>query len=357
MQKTLTAKVPITLGRRGLAAVQHIPAALAGAAHDAVRAAWIAPRWHSFVADRQRRSWRWYEIVAFKAMVGARTFSHSFALRRADAVLVPRLGTEGLLANLLHVIEVLHRVRADAQVHVSWVLDGTEFGFRYGAIGDNVWTRLFAPIGSPPREPFWLAGASLDHSLWGDGKDYLTGRALTRQRRAYHQTVASWVQVINERVRLEVDTAQASRFDGKLCIGVHRRVPNMTVANCMDDGLVPTVEDFVAGIRSRVRVANATEWVVFLATDDAEAVPAFRAALGDRLFVRQHVQRTTSEATEVHCQEWGALSLHDAEDVLIDTLLLARCHVLLHGSSSVSTAVALLNPDVTLVRIRAAGRA
>jgi hypothetical protein len=41
--------------------------------------------------------------------------------------------------------------------------------------------------------------------------------------------------------------------------------------------------------------------------------------------------------------------------VLIDALLLARCDVLLHASSSVSTLAGLLNPALCLVRVAQVG--
>ena len=89
---------------------------------------------------------------------------------------------------------------------------------------------------------------------------------------------------------------------------------------------------------------------IFLATDDAEAVDAFRDAFGSRLIVQDNVKRTTASEREVHFGDWQTLSLADAEDVLVDTLLLSRCNLLVHASSSVSTMASLLNPDLTLIR-------
>jgi hypothetical protein len=37
-------------------------------------------------------------------------------------------------------------VRPGASVHVDWVLKGTEIGFRYGELGDDIWALLFQTL-------------------------------------------------------------------------------------------------------------------------------------------------------------------------------------------------------------------
>src|SRR5438477_2424938 len=93
------------------------------------------------------------------------------------------------------------------------------------------------------------------------------------------------------------------------------------------------------------------EHAIFLATDDAEAADEFKRAFGPRLIVRSDVQRTTSDAAEVHFRDWDRLSISDAEDVVVDTVLLSKCDVPVHASSSVSTIASIMNPALTLVRV------
>ena len=76
-----------------------------------------------------------------------------------------------------------------------------------------------------------------------------------------------------------------------------------------------------------------------------------KRAFGSRLIVRDNVQRTTSDAVEVHFRAWDRLSITDAEDVLVDTVLLSKCDVLVHASSSVSTVASIMNRALTLVRL------
>jgi hypothetical protein len=93
------------------------------------------------------------------------------------------------------------------------------------------------------------------------------------------------------------------------------------------------------------------DYAIFLATDDAEAVSVLNRAFGCRLIFRDNVQRTTSDGAEVHFRDWECLSITDAEDVLVDTVLLSKCDVLVHASSSVSTVASIMNPALTLIRV------
>jgi hypothetical protein len=178
---------------------------------------------------------------------------------------------------------------------------------------------------------------------------------LKRQREVYNQTLVNWVEIVNPRVLEEVRSIYEQSLNGRFCIGIHRRVGNPLVSNLQRDGAVPSIERFVECVRAKVRSCAATDWAVFLATDDADAAPLLRQEFGQRLVVRDQVRRTTADEAEVHFSDWGKVSLADAEDVLIDTLLLTRCDVLLHASSSVSTIAGMLNPALCLERVGAKG--
>ena len=117
---------------------------------------------------------------------------------------------------------------------------------------------------------------------------------------------------------------------------------------------MPSLDLFIKAVEavlSKLSREGIPDHAIFLATDDAEAVGVFKRAFGFRLIIRENVQRTTSDAAEVHYRDWDRLSITDAEDVLVDTVLLSKCDALVHASSSVSTAASLINPALTLVRI------
>jgi hypothetical protein len=347
---------------RTLALVGSVLWAVVQAAFDTGRAWVIAPLRYrrSFFARnengglrlRHRRRFRRMEVLRHKVAAAKQVLVASLSLRVARSVVITRYPEEGLLANLLHVLEVLHRVRSDASVHIDWVLTGTEIGFRYGDVGDNIWPRLFAPLALQSPATAHQAVHRIDFAFWGTGKDHLTGRQLQQHRQAYYSTLLQWVEITNKRVLDQVNQI-CTLFDGRFCIGIHRRVGNAGVADLQSDGMAPSLDSFIKSVESIVSIApreGIPDFVIFLATDDTEAVVGFKRVFGSRLIVQDNIQRTTADAVEVHFREWERLSITDAEDVLIDTVVLSKCNVLVHASSSVSTAASIMNPALILVR-------
>ena len=349
---------------RILALVRWAPRAVVQAVFDAERAWLIVPTSYGRAVyarngkggwrRRHRRPFRVKEVLKLKIASTRRVFIESVKLGVARSVVIPRYPEEGLIANLLHVLEVVRRVRPDASVHVDWVLKGTEIGFRYGDRGDDIWARLFQTLGSGPPATTHQAASRLDLAFWGTGRDHLRGRRLQKHRQVYHSTILRWLEITNTRVLEEVRQTFAQFLDGRYCIGIHRRVGNVLVADLQRDGKVPSLEMFMRAVEAILSILTSKDirdHAIFLATDDAEAVGVLKHAFGSRLIVRSNVQRTTSDAVEVHFSDWGRLSITDAEDVLVDTVLLSKCDVLVHASSSVSTVASIMNPTLTLVRM------
>jgi len=330
---------------------------------DAGRAWAVAPNVYRnavYARDRNggwrvkyRRRFSVREVLRRKLAAAVDTFVASIKLGVAHEVTVTHYPEEGLLANLLHVLEVVRRVRSDARVHIDWTLTGGERAFRYGEKGQDIWAQLFQAVGAPSAATAHQATSRLDLAFWGTGKDHLKGRRLQKQREVYHAIALKWLEITNQRVLAQVEEICAQHFHGRFCIGIHRRVGNALVADLQADGRVPSPESIIRTVESIIPVAKdsgASDYVVYLATDDAQAVSAFRDAFGQKLMVREGVQRTTADAPEVHFSDWGRLSIADAEDALIDTVLLSQCNVMVHSSSSVSTVASIMNPALLLVR-------
>ncbi|MEO8300165.1 MAG: hypothetical protein ABI608_00150 [Rhizomicrobium sp.] len=328
---------------------------IAQAGVDAGRAWSIWPIKHHQATQNGPRHFTYRDRLRMKYQAAKEVFAYSRLIRDAPAVVIRHMGTEGLLANLLHVIEVLHRVRTGADVHVDWKLDGSELGFRYGAVGNDVWSGLFRPIGTSPRPGAFHANYAVDLALWGTGKDYLTGNTLKNQRVNYNRTIAKWIEISNKNVLSRTRDIEADLFKGRFCLGVHRRVGNAGVAKLQKDGRILSLGTLLTHCAELLRNSGDKDARIFLATDDADAVTAFKGVFGTRLIIQDNIKRTTASKQEVHRSDWRALSLTEAEDVLVDTVLLSRCNALVHASSSVSTMASLLNPDLTLIRIYETG--
>lgn len=97
--------------------------------------------------------------------------------------------------------------------------------------------------------------------------------------------------------------------------------------------------------------------MVLLASDDDQAVAAFQDSFGDRLLCREAVKRSQGGINErklpreVHGQE-ERLSLEDAQDCLIDALLLAECDAFVHADSNLTIAVGIMNPHSSAFHVR-----
>jgi hypothetical protein len=338
---------------RNLALLPWAPWAVVQAVFDAGRAWVILPNSYRMAVYARNATGGWCLRHRHKGSVARRVFIESLKIGVASSVVIPRFPGEGLLANLLHVLEVVHRVRPDASVHVDWVLKGTETGFRYGDQGDDIWARLFQALGPRPPAIMHQAAFPVDLAFWGTGKDHLTGRRLQKHRQVYHSTVLKWLEITNKQVLEQIHQICVQFLDGRFCIGIHRRVGNARVADLQSDGAVPSLDLFIKAVEailSKLSSEGVPDHAIFLATDDAEAVGVFKRAFGFRLIIRDNVQRTTSDAAEVHYRDWNRLSITDAEDVLVDTVLLSKCDVLVHASSSVSTVASIMNPALTLIR-------
>jgi hypothetical protein len=141
-------------------------------------------------------------------------------------------------------------------------------------------------------------------------------------RRAYHDVYARWVRVCHPRLRHELDTLGASLRAGR-AIGVHKRVDTPgTAAYQGEHRRVASHADFIAATRTLMHRTDAPTTHVYLATDDATAVAAFRAAFGALLVVRADVRRTEGGITpdaqlnEVHIKSSHTppATLQDAAD-------------------------------------------
>lgn len=316
---------------------------LARAAKDGIRAFRVVP---IYISKKNSGN-----LLLKRVNIAALVFSNNLKLRLTKNVRIPAMGTEGLFANYLQVLQILRRLRPDGRARVDWTLTGDETGFRYGEIGDNVWSHLFSLRGPQPEGPCGQPNRLLDLTFWRAGKDYLKGDALQQQRSEYNKVITDWVQITNARVLAETERYYEQFMRGRFCVGVHRRVVNNGTLFLQASRKMPSMQAVIERAAAEMQASCDPSAVVVLATDDHDAVAQFREAFGDRLVVRDEVQRTTESAVEVHWQDWHKLSLVDAEDPLIDALLLAKCDVLLHVSSSVSTAVSFMNADLRLVHV------
>jgi len=287
------------------------------------------------------------------------------------SAVVVKYHDNGLFANMLQVLDPLLLSHPESSVLVDWQRKGTEGHFQYGPEGFDLWTHLFEHCsrchsiaaesgGEAPSDAVVLTGRCnpvfmnmLRGYVWT-----LPEEALTDFRRRYAAASVGAVRPV-PRVRDRVDEICGAWESTKAyAVGVHKRLGTPEVAACQLSQRAPAPSEFIACARAALmKVEASTRRVVFLATDDLNAVEAFIDAFppdgsgGAQLVCRSGVKRTEGGLredgvdNEVHRSPCEA---QDAEDALIDALCLARCSDLVCIDSNLSIFVALTNPEIRL---------
>lgn len=258
--------------------------------------------------------------------------------------------------------------------------------FCYGRPGDgNLWLKLFQPLygldaaamndpavlyahAAEPanlhnahREPLltYVHAYRLYHRPWFSGL-----------RRQYHRVFRDHVRLRPE-LAAEIEAFAAGRFADRFMIGAHVRHPSHTVEQ--PNAVIAQADTYIARIRREVAErglgkAGGRDWGVFLATDQDRVVTRFAQEFGDRVACFGDVRRTRAaedaafdalpaearnrdghQLQHLVAADRDGWSIRMAWEVVRDAYCMARCQVLLHVVSNVSTAVAYMNPETELM--------
>ena len=333
-----------------------LSAALAGSLADA----WS---WLEFLACHEKQVIKRVIVSPVYALLALGSFFVSLRTRYSRGVVV-RIQDVGFFSNYLAVLDACARVPPGATVAVDWRLSGDEKHFTYGSPGTNVWAELFAATTVAgvtvrgvddatdarlyvlPRR-FVLPFFRFHSYFTADMKAHWGGGGLDAVARSYHRFAGNIT--IRSPYVLQALADHADLGDGPT-VGVHKRVNNF--ASLYQQGGVNSLDNdkYVAKLASLARFEKSR---IYLATDDADAPRLFKDAFGERVVVRDGVSRV-GEGHEVHMCEMNLkpATITEACDVLIDALLLAKCDVLVCGSSAVSLAVRFMKPAIETHYVR-----
>ncbi|MHC2089587.1 glycosyltransferase [Methylobacterium sp. CM6244] len=265
-------------------------------------------------------------------------------------------------------------------------LQGTRImSFCYGRPGDgNIWTRLFEPLHGLTAEQMndraILYQGSGDPLFGGDySKEpfmtYVHAHKLYRSRdflawrKQYHTVFNRYIHLLPH-LQAEIDCFARDRMSSTFMIAAHVRHPSHTVEQ--PDHVIAGTEKYIRQIyellaQRGIQVAD-PDWGVFLATDQEKVVRSFQEEFGDRVAYFEDVRRTRAsedaafeKLSDAERNQEGYQLQHlvaasrdqwttdMAWEVIRDAYCMARCNVLLHVVSNVSTAVSYMNPDTEMV--------
>ena len=260
--------------------------------------------------------------------------------------LVIEVADSGFFSNVNRVVDNLRYALGTGgceAVRVDWQLDTPMAEFAYGTPADgNLWEHFFDPLQFP-------AAPSLERRTRGYADSGMTGVHAYRLykrgsgwRRGYGATYKSHIRVRAALVQRADDIWQ-SRMAGRFCLGVHVRHRDHG-HECPRPA--PPADAFVRVARRLL--PRDRDVAVFLATDTTDSVERFETAFGNDLALQPGVRRARPGEQQLHHAQ-PAPGVELGAQVLVDTMLLARCHVLLHVVSNVATAAGYMNPTMRMV--------
>ena len=261
-------------------------------------------------------------------------------------------------------------------VHATWAkLNGLSVAVRYSSERDNYfdramaapdedgWTLYFEPINPPTGAStnFVQLGCHAGARAWEQFGSYATG---SKEAAAQRETRVRLMAELGVRPRKrwvrEVDDFWVRHVEpfgaGRPVIGVHMRATDKAINIVPTSTYIRTLNAFMC------HFPNA---IVFVATDNEvslEAVrqwsrrsrhrapvvsrPAIRSRLHHSRCDRQGLCTITNPGVHAHVLNLTAQAATLGEDVLLDTLLLARANFLLKGTSAVADFALYFNPTL-----------
>lgn len=349
----------------------------------------LVEEFRDYIRGAEPSSNQWYLLeaarhVAVRSRASKRPFVFEHVARSIFANLLPHLQSicglrdedgpscvvvryhdNGLFANVLQVLDALLVLRPSAPVLVNWQRQGSEGHFQYGPSGLDLFARLFRPrarcrSAGPEEAPegAYELGSRINLvflNIWR-GYFWTLPEGLQTELRARYAEAA---KALCPSSRMTAEAQRVAEGWGKdaYVVGVHKRLGTPQVAACQLCQRAPKTEEFVAKAKELLAQAGARQrCAVFLATDEVQAVEAFRAAFPEddervKFCCRSGVKRSVGgvkedgQDNEVHRSPCEVV---DAEDALVDALCLRLCHDLVCIDSNVALFVAVTNPKIGL---------
>lgn len=280
----------------------------------------------------------------------------------------------------------------DSVVLPDWRIDSMQrhwktdkfMSFCYGKPSDgNIWLKLFKPLpySTVPIRDYDDDGAlyknaQLKDDYNEDREPWLTyihpyklyhSPGFARWRHWYHLYLSAYVH-LQDHIKNKVETIYEENLRGYKVISAHIRHPSHGMEQ--PGARMPTVDLYCTLIREIQGREGLTQHNsrIFLATDQDNVVDQLKSEFGDMVVYSADAARTT-KADDAHFNSLSQTerlregfqiqhltasnpanwSTKMAEEVIVDTYLLAKGDYFLHVTSNIATAVAFINPSIKMI--------
>ena len=254
--------------------------------------------------------------------------------------------------------------------------------FCYGNEADgNIFLRLFEPPFDIPLSSYedssFLRNDAYLRTDYDETKEphltYIHAYKLYKRkdfqnwRDLYHQYFSRYI-FLRKDLQQSIDTFIEHNFDGYFVISAHIRHPSHSIEQ--PGGRLPTVEVFKEIIDQQISIVSKSQEKLvrlFIATDQYSVIEYFRQFYND-IMITTHATRATAEhdlafnranrseeqiqgfqIQHIMASDSSKWSVKMADEVIIDTWLLASSELFIHITSNIATAVSFINPNIRMV--------
>jgi hypothetical protein len=255
--------------------------------------------------------------------------------RKKILVINGSLGGEmGFFAHFCAILGLLEHSektgKDSAGVRVNFEDRGLYYDPAYGA---NSWEYHFQAI-DMGRESM-----AIERTLDFDQLRWCALRGERMQPARAFELINRYVQV-KAHIRQKVDTFVRAHFDGFHVIGVHYRGTDKWT----EAPRVP-YEEVCAAVRAAIGTVGMDDFRLFAASDEQGFVDYVAGAFSGRVISWE--TRRSVDGNPIH---YGMENVYkEGADVVIDCLLLSRCHQLIRTSSDLSLCSTYFNPGIPVV--------
>lgn len=240
---------------------------------------------------------------------------------------------------------------AGREIEVNWSEEF--FPYKKGK-SENGWDLFFYPVGHVASRK------SVNHSEIVHDQNclnkWLKYNDFYQYRVQVNKLINRYIKVRQEIID-EVDDYYNSHMNNKVCIGAHVRFAG---AHANEKPGSVSLDDYFDEIDALIKHLKQIKqkYRIYLATDSKYVVKKFQKKYKDRVLCIDAIRSDFNEEVHLiydnsdywlsHPQEFHEKKpgYKGGKDVLMDCLLLSKCHYFIHSTSNVSDFVTFFNPDI-----------
>lgn len=279
-------------------------------------------------------------LALFISLIILLTPKVNYAQDNSQVYVIGHHSSEGLFSCFFGVLNALLKCEGEKKNPVVYWSKNSYYYQEGGFNGStNVWEYYFEPVSAYRYEP----GCTIDNRP--SSQPYFFTRCDQETRNKAHRMISTYIR-FKPQVQKKVDDFYQQNMAGKRNIGIHLRGTDRGNFKTRQSNEFPLVQDMA--LKALECADENTQF--YIATDEQSLFDAILPYLVNHTVIYYPCYRSMNGKPlhrDNHQDGFNAPSKAQlGEDVLVEALLLSKCDVLLHSTSSVSTGVLYFNPNI-----------